>query len=195
MNIATSGIRPVGFSFSGDGDSSVLRELLDQGPDDEEVDTVTADGAYDTRRCLTAILCPGVHVYMRERNRPPSHCDHSDPSERPTLERRLSISRCKKRKPCMQHGTPAGRLGNAGLGATPAAATTRACIATRPSECGSQPESRYAKPSSPDLCRSYEPLQCTGCRRHRPRSLSSIANGEVAPQVAVLQQGPSTLGF
>ena len=33
-----------------------MPELLDQIPESEEIDTVTADGAYDTRRCLNAII-------------------------------------------------------------------------------------------------------------------------------------------
>ena len=43
-------------SASRDGDSPVLRDLLGQIPADEKIGTVTADGAYDTRRCHTAIL-------------------------------------------------------------------------------------------------------------------------------------------
>lgn len=38
------------------GDSPILPELLDQIPEGEDVGTVTADGAYDTRRCHTAII-------------------------------------------------------------------------------------------------------------------------------------------
>lgn len=38
------------------GDSPILPELLDQIPEVEEIGTVTADGAYDTRRCHTAII-------------------------------------------------------------------------------------------------------------------------------------------
>lgn len=38
------------FTPSSDGDSPVLPELLDQIPKGEEIGTVTADGAYDTRR-------------------------------------------------------------------------------------------------------------------------------------------------
>ena len=34
----------------------MLPELLDQIPEGEEIGTVTADGAYDTRRCHTAII-------------------------------------------------------------------------------------------------------------------------------------------
>ena len=33
-----------------------MPELLDQIPDGEEIGTVTADGAHDTRRCHTAII-------------------------------------------------------------------------------------------------------------------------------------------
>jgi len=62
MDTATSDIRAVEFTPSSDGDSPVLPELLDQIPDGEEIGTVTADGAYDTRRCHTAIHCPAVHV-------------------------------------------------------------------------------------------------------------------------------------
>ena len=56
MDTATSDIRAVEFTPSRDGDSPVLPELLDQIPDDEEIGTVTGDGAYDTRRCHTAIV-------------------------------------------------------------------------------------------------------------------------------------------
>ena len=50
MDTATSDIRAVEFTPSSDGDSPVLPELLDQIPEGEEIGTVTADGAYDTRR-------------------------------------------------------------------------------------------------------------------------------------------------
>lgn len=56
MDTATSDIRAVEFTPSSDGDSPVLPELLKQIPEGEEIGTVTADGAYDTRRCHTAII-------------------------------------------------------------------------------------------------------------------------------------------
>ena len=56
LDTATSDIRAVAFTPGGDGDSPVLPELLDQVPEGEEIGTVTADGAYDTRRCHTAII-------------------------------------------------------------------------------------------------------------------------------------------
>jgi hypothetical protein len=56
MDTATSDIRAVEFTSSGDGDSPVLPDLLDQIPAGGDIGTVTADGAYDTRRCHTAII-------------------------------------------------------------------------------------------------------------------------------------------
>ena len=56
MDPATSDVRAVEFTPSRDGDSPVLPELLNQVPQDEPIGTVTADGAYDTRRCHTAVL-------------------------------------------------------------------------------------------------------------------------------------------
>ena len=56
MDTATSDIRAVEFTPRSDGDSQILPELLGQIPDGEEIGTVTADGAYDTRRCHNAII-------------------------------------------------------------------------------------------------------------------------------------------
>ena len=56
MDTATSDIRAVEFTPSSDGDSPVLPELPDQIPGGDVIGTVTADGAYDTRRCHTAII-------------------------------------------------------------------------------------------------------------------------------------------
>ena len=56
MDTATSDIRAVEFTSSSDGDSPVLPDLLGQIPKGEDIGTVTADGAYDTRRCHTAVI-------------------------------------------------------------------------------------------------------------------------------------------
>ena len=68
MDTATSDIGAVEFTPSSDGDiepvsatgssepARGLPELLDQIPEGQEIGTVTADGAYDTRRCHTAII-------------------------------------------------------------------------------------------------------------------------------------------
>ena len=56
MDTSTGDIRAVEFTSSDKGDSPVLPHLLDQIPPDEQIGTVTGDGAFDTRRCHTAIL-------------------------------------------------------------------------------------------------------------------------------------------
>ncbi len=55
MDTATGDIRAVEFTSSREGDSPVLPGLLAQIPPDEQIGTVTADGAYDTRNCHSAI--------------------------------------------------------------------------------------------------------------------------------------------
>ncbi|MDF3605995.1 IS5 family transposase [Paracoccus sp. DMF-8] len=56
MAPVTGDIRAVEFTSSDKGDSPILPHLLDQIPPDEQIGTVTGDGAFDTRRCHTAIL-------------------------------------------------------------------------------------------------------------------------------------------
>ena len=72
MDTATSDIRAVEFTPSREGDSPVLPDLLDQIPDDEDIGTVTADGAYDTRRCHIAIIARGgaAIIPIRKNGRP-----------------------------------------------------------------------------------------------------------------------------
>jgi hypothetical protein len=72
MDTATSNIRAVEFTPSRDGDSPVLPDLLEQIPEDEPIGTVTADGAYDTRRCHAAIIERQATVIMpiRKNGRP-----------------------------------------------------------------------------------------------------------------------------
>ncbi len=59
MDTATGDIRAVEFTSSRDCDSPVLPDRLDQIPPDEQIGTVTGDGAFDTRRCHTAIVDRG----------------------------------------------------------------------------------------------------------------------------------------
>ena len=48
-------IRAAEFTTSDIGDAPMLPELLDQIPPDQEIASVTADGAFDTRKCHDAI--------------------------------------------------------------------------------------------------------------------------------------------
>ena len=45
----------------------MLPELLDQIPPDQDVGSVTADGAYDTRKCHDAIAARGAHAVIPPR--------------------------------------------------------------------------------------------------------------------------------
>lgn len=64
MDATSSDIRAVEFTPSRDGDSPVLPDLLDQIPEDEEIDTVTSDSAYDTRRYHAAIIARDAEVII-----------------------------------------------------------------------------------------------------------------------------------
>ena len=57
-------IRPVEVTGSHIGDAPILPDLLDQIPQDQEIASVTADGAYDTRKCHDAIANPGAHAVI-----------------------------------------------------------------------------------------------------------------------------------
>lgn len=60
-------IRAVEFASSDIGDAPMLPELLGQSPPDQEIGNVTADGAYDTRKCHDAIADRGAHAVIPPR--------------------------------------------------------------------------------------------------------------------------------
>lgn len=60
-------IRAVEFTSSGIGDAPMLPELLDQIPPEQEIGSVTADGAYDTRKCHDAIADRGAAAVIPPR--------------------------------------------------------------------------------------------------------------------------------
>ena len=72
MDVATGDIRAVEFTSSQTGDSPVLPDLLAQISSDQPIGTVTADGAYDTRKCHTAIAGQGgtAIIPIRRNGRP-----------------------------------------------------------------------------------------------------------------------------
>ena len=60
-------VRAVEITASHIGDAPVLPDLLGQIPPDEEIGCVTADGAYDTRKCHDAIAERGAHAVILPR--------------------------------------------------------------------------------------------------------------------------------
>ena len=120
MDPATSDIRAVEFIPSRDGDSPVLPDLpdlLNQVPEDEQIGTVTADGAYDTRCCHTAVLAREATPIIPIRKYGRLWKDD------------CPAARARNEKPCAGHDITAGLSGNAGPDATPAAGSRRGCAA------------------------------------------------------------------
>ena len=63
-------VRAVEITGSHSGDAPVLPDLLNQIPTNETISSVTADGAYDTRKCHDAIADHGAHA-VRQGKGPP----------------------------------------------------------------------------------------------------------------------------
>ncbi len=64
MDAGTGDVRAVEFTSSRQGDSPLPPDLLVQIPPEETIGMVTADGAYDTRRCLGAIIDRGAEAVI-----------------------------------------------------------------------------------------------------------------------------------
>ena len=64
MDAGTGDVRAVEFTSSRQGDSPLLPNLLTQIPSEETIRMVTADGAYDTRRCHGAIIDRGADAVI-----------------------------------------------------------------------------------------------------------------------------------
>ncbi len=60
-------IRTAEFTTSEIGDAPMLPELPDQIPPDQEIGSVTADGAFDTRKCHDAIAARGAAAIIPPR--------------------------------------------------------------------------------------------------------------------------------
>ena len=60
-------MRVIEVTGSNIGDAPVLPELLNQIPSDQDNASVTADGAYDTRKCYEAITARDAHAAVPPR--------------------------------------------------------------------------------------------------------------------------------
>ena len=67
MGTETLEIRAVGVTTSNVGDALMLPDLLEQIPPEQEIATITADGAYDTRRCHNVIAARGAAAIIPPR--------------------------------------------------------------------------------------------------------------------------------
>lgn len=60
-------VRAVEVTTSNVGDAPMLPDLLDQIPREQDIGSVTADGAYDTRKCYDAVAARGAHAVIPPR--------------------------------------------------------------------------------------------------------------------------------
>ena len=104
MDMATGDVRAVEFTPSRAGNSPGLPDLLAQIPRSEQIGTVTADGACDTRACHTAIAEQGAN----EAPRPPSRSAGTA-----VPGRRIAPPPGRGARPCAPHGTSAGPVSDA----------------------------------------------------------------------------------
>lgn len=167
MDTVTGDIRAVEFTSSDKSDSPILPRLLDQIPPDDQIGTVTGDGAFDTRCCHTAIL---------ERGGTATHTQ-----ERTTMAAGLPCRKSPQRDP---PGNP-----------TPGQGHMKALVGlSRPKQDRSQDAvsqalrgtHRIQRPGPPDRRYAYprrldEPLQCPRLRRDRTRGMKPTGKGAPAP--------------
>ena len=110
----TLGVRAVDVTGSEVGDSPMLPELLAQIPADQDIASVTTDGAYDTCKCHDAIAERGAAAVI-----PPARTPGRG---RPALQVRSRATRL-----CGRRNTSVARSGGDGAGTTAEAVQTRKC--------------------------------------------------------------------
>ncbi|EXC46499.1 transposase DDE domain protein [Acinetobacter baumannii 99063] len=67
IDAETLQIRAIQLSTNNVSDSQVLGDLLDQIPQDEQIDSVYTDGAYDTKQCRQVIADRQAHAVIPPR--------------------------------------------------------------------------------------------------------------------------------
>ena len=112
----TSEVRAVEVTTSHVGDAPMLPELLDQIPRDQDIGSVTADGAYDTPNAMTllptVVLTPSFH-----------------PARMPSLGSPGVLEPSPETKRSTHHDTWAVPSGDGGVDTTPEAELRLRCIA------------------------------------------------------------------
>ena len=182
MDTATSDIRAVEFTPSREGDSPVLPELLDQIPEGEEIGTVTADGAYGTRRCHTAIIDRQATaiIPIRKNGRPWREDCPAAVARNETLRATRHYGRAFWKRWTGYHA----RSRIEARMPSPVRAN-RWHSPARPQGLRRTHQRQRPRPPNcrnPDPRRPDEPLQCPRHPRDRARGLMPKAKGEVTPQ-------------
>jgi hypothetical protein len=76
LDAKTLEIRATDFTTSDVGQGPMLPELLDRIPPEQKIGSVTAEGAFDTRKCHDAIAVPGAAARWRTGQRQ-GHADEA----------------------------------------------------------------------------------------------------------------------
>ncbi|GHE04211.1 hypothetical protein GCM10008024_30640 [Allgaiera indica] len=124
MDTETGDIRAVEFTSSRQGDSSLLPDLLAQIPEDEEIATVTGDGAYDTRRCRTAIIERGADAVIPIRRNGRAWKEDC-PAALGIVLGPMADNPRRETRSYAQHGTSVGHSGRSGRATMSEAASRR----------------------------------------------------------------------
>lgn len=119
-------VRAVEITDSRTGDAPMLPELLNQIPDDQEIGSVTADGAYDTRKCHDAIADRGADAVIPPRPIRPGMEAHHKGRALIVLGPMADKARHETRR-CAPRNTSAGPSGGGGAGITVGAASKPRC--------------------------------------------------------------------
>ena len=94
IDAETLQIRAVQLTTNNVSDSQVLGDLLDQIPQDERIDSVYTDGAYDTKQCRQVIADRQAHVMIPPRkNAKPWKDTKSSSLERNELLRTVNLAK------------------------------------------------------------------------------------------------------
>jgi hypothetical protein len=175
MDTATSDIRAVERAPSSDGDSPVLPELRGPIPGGEELGTVTADGACDTRRCHTAIIDRQATaiIPVRKNGRPwKEDCP-------------AAIARNETLRATRHYGRAFWKRWTGYHARSRIEAKMRCLKAFGERIAARHPDTQTARPPdrrNPDPRRPHQPLQRTRHRQDRPRGMNPTGQGGVTPQ-------------
>lgn len=108
-------VRAIEVTGSNVGDAPILPDLLNQITPDQEIGSVTADGAYDTRKCHNAIAARDTQAVI-------------PPRKNAKLWKPDTAGRLPRTKRCNPQTTSVEPFGEDGRGIIAGAASKRRCI-------------------------------------------------------------------
>ena len=105
------------FATSDVGDTPILLDLLARIPPEQEIGSVTAVGAFDTRKCRDAIAASGAAA-------------SASPARTPSSANLIPPAKSRETRSCAHQSASAGRSGDDGAVIIDEAASRRRCTAS-----------------------------------------------------------------